>query len=136
LLDVTVPAPRQGGTSYAHDMARQLPYDAYHVYADDAFAASGTGPKQGGIVIELSYRLASQLYADFDAQPREGGSPLQVQFRDLSWTPGTASIAKWEWDFDGDNFVDSTLNRTLKKSRGLRAASSTPHRRREASTNR
>jgi PKD repeat protein len=97
LLDVTVPAPRQGGTSYAHDMVRQLPYDAYHVYADDAFAASGTGPKQGGIVIELSYRLASQLYADFDAQPREGGSPLQVQFRDLSWTPGTASIAKWEW---------------------------------------
>jgi PKD repeat protein len=44
------------------------------------------------------------LSADFTADPLSGDAPLSVRFSDAS----TGSVTSWEWDFDGDDIVDST----------------------------
>ncbi|MFC1930221.1 PKD domain-containing protein [Chloroflexota bacterium] len=43
--------------------------------------------------------------ADFSAMPAEGEVPLEVQFTDQS----LGEIDEWQWDFDNDGVVDSTL---------------------------
>ena len=43
--------------------------------------------------------------ADFIARPTEGEVPLEVQFTDQS----VGEIDEWQWDFDNDGVVDSTL---------------------------
>jgi len=43
------------------------------------------------------------LRADFEASPTYGQAPLTVNFTDRS----TGNPTSWEWDFDGDNVVDS-----------------------------
>jgi len=43
--------------------------------------------------------------AKFIATPANGHPPLDVQFTDKS----TGNISSWEWDFNGDGVVDSTL---------------------------
>ncbi len=45
-----------------------------------------------------------QMLAVFSAAPTEGTVPLSVSFEDYSQGSPTA----WEWDFDGDEIVDST----------------------------
>jgi hypothetical protein len=57
----------------------------------------------------ICYRPAPGLYAEFDAQPRSGASPMQVQFTDQSFTSSAKGVTEWAWDFDGDDIVDSTL---------------------------
>jgi len=44
--------------------------------------------------------------AAFETDVTMGYTPLTVHFTDLS-DPGSASIDTWEWDLDGDGFVDS-----------------------------
>jgi PKD repeat protein len=43
--------------------------------------------------------------ANFTAIPTAGRAPLDVQFNDKS----TGNISNWEWDFNGDDVVDSTV---------------------------
>lgn len=43
--------------------------------------------------------------AQFTATPTVGQAPLDVQFSDES----TGNISNWEWDFNGDGVVDSTV---------------------------
>lgn len=43
--------------------------------------------------------------ADFEASSVTGNAPIEVRFTDLS----TGEIDTWEWDFDNDGHVDSTL---------------------------
>ena len=43
--------------------------------------------------------------ARFAAKPTNGSAPMEVQFTDLS----QGDIDTWEWDFDNDGVVDSTL---------------------------
>jgi len=43
--------------------------------------------------------------ADFEASPTYGTAPLTVTFTDKS----TGTITQWEWDFDNDGNVDSTV---------------------------
>ena len=43
--------------------------------------------------------------AQFSATPTIGYAPIEVQFTDLS----TGNVSSWEWDFDTDGTVDSTL---------------------------
>jgi len=43
--------------------------------------------------------------AKFTATPTAGRAPLDVQFNDES----TGNISNWEWDFNGDDVVDSTV---------------------------
>ena len=50
---------------------------------------------------------APPLVADFEATPTSGTAPLDVNFTDLSTPVG--GIVSWEWDFDNDGTVDSTV---------------------------
>jgi PKD repeat protein len=110
LLDVTLPGPRNGGTSYSHDMLINSPNDCYRVYSySDASSPTGSGPYSAGLVIELQYNPANGIYADFKATPVEGTSPLQVQFTDTTFTSDPNGVTKWEWDFNNDQVVDSTV---------------------------
>jgi PKD repeat protein len=110
LLDVTLPGPRAGGTSYAHDMLINSPNDCYRMYSySDASSATGSGPYSAGLVIELQYNPANGIYADFKATPVEGKSPLQVQFTDTTFSSDPNGVTKWEWDFNNDQVVDSTV---------------------------
>ncbi|RKY16567.1 MAG: hypothetical protein DRP63_05170, partial [Planctomycetota bacterium] len=45
------------------------------------------------------------LKADFEANPTYGKAPLTVNLTDKS----TGRVTQWEWDFDGDGTVDSTV---------------------------
>jgi len=47
--------------------------------------------------------------ADFTAVPTEGEVPLEVQFTDQS----TGEIDEWQWDFNNDGLVDSSLQNPL-----------------------
>jgi len=52
-----------------------------------------------------SIEIIVGLYLDFDAQPRFGRAPLDVQFRNLS----SSFFTKWQWDF-GDQKSSIALN--------------------------
>ena len=45
------------------------------------------------------------LEANFSATPTEGEVPVEVQFTDQS----VGEIDQWQWDFDNDGVIDSTL---------------------------
>jgi PKD repeat protein len=47
--------------------------------------------------------------ASFTVSPTDGWAPLTVQFTDTSTSPDGDEIVSWEWDFDNDGTVDSTL---------------------------
>jgi PKD repeat protein len=74
--------------------------------ATTPFTSSPITPRvwNGSIV----YTPASGIYANFTATPVEGNSPLQVQFTDTSFTSDPNGVTKWEWDFNGDQIIDST----------------------------
>ncbi len=55
----------------------------------------------------LCYLQGTILYADFNALPKRGASPLSVAFADRSFTDDPRGIATWAWDFDGNGVVDS-----------------------------
>ena len=57
--------------------------------------------------VALNYAPAVDL-CDFSADVRTGASPLTVNFTDRSKV-STGIVAGWEWDFNGDSVVDSTL---------------------------
>jgi PKD repeat protein len=74
--------------------------------ASTPFTSSPITPRvwNGSIV----YTPAAGIYANFTATPVEGKSPLQVQFTDTTFTDDPAGVAKYEWDFNNDQIVDST----------------------------
>jgi hypothetical protein len=57
----------------------------------------------------IVYTPAAGIYANFTATPVEGKSPLQVQFTDTTFTNDPNGVSKWEWDFNNDQIVDSTV---------------------------
>jgi PKD repeat protein len=68
----------------------------------DALNPSYAG-KLGSGRINANTSLQSLASVDFDATPRMGNAPLDVQFTDVSPTPATA----WDWDF-GDGGLGYT----------------------------
>jgi len=54
---------------------------------------------------EIKWWENSYYCCDFDAEPKSGQIPLNVQFTDLSNLYQTANY--WEWDFDNDGSIDS-----------------------------
>jgi len=60
-------------------------------------------------VCEFTYAPATGLWPNFDATPPTGPTPLVVQFNDRSVTDDPAGISAWQWDLNGDNVIDSTL---------------------------
>ncbi|MCA8963737.1 MAG: PKD domain-containing protein [Planctomycetes bacterium] len=61
-------------------------------------------------VFELVYEPATGLWPNFVATTSTtGATPLAVQFADRSVTDDPNGIVLYQWDFDGDSVVDSTL---------------------------
>lgn len=60
-------------------------------------------------VCEFVYAPAVGLWPNFEATPNGAASPALVQFSDRSVTDDPAGIVSWQWDFNGDTVVDSTL---------------------------
>jgi PKD repeat protein len=58
-------------------------------------------------VVRIHYTPAAGLYANFNATPTSGASPLNVQFTDATFTSDPGGVTSWAWDLDGDNLVDS-----------------------------
>jgi len=62
----------------------------------------------GGMVVPQQVNIT----ANFTATPLSGTAPLQVQFTDLSTVENT-TINSWQWDFDNDGAIDSTIQNPL-----------------------
>lgn len=69
---------------------------------DDAGNVYIANPYYNSIV---KFAPEASLTTDFTATPTFGTAPLTVQFTDTS----TGSITAWQWDFNNDGIVDSTL---------------------------
>lgn len=83
---------------------------ATRVYNSTAYpSTTGTIGQNHGAVMEVSYAPATGLTAGFMSQTTAGGSPLQVQFTDLSHSSAAGGISNWLWDLDGDGIIDSTV---------------------------
>jgi PKD repeat protein len=72
-------------------------------------AAQGTITLNHGTVVEIEYTPAAGLYPAFQANVTTGNSPLSVNFTDQTYSSAPGGVLAWQWDFDGDNVVDSTL---------------------------
>lgn len=72
-------------------------------------AVTGTTTFGYSPVCEFTYAPTVGLWPNFTATPTTGVSPLSVQFTDRSITDTPGGIVLWQWDFDGDSIVDSTL---------------------------
>ena len=70
-----------------------------------AFVSTPNNPRIASVA--LNYAPAVDL-VDFTADIRSGASPLTVNFTDRSKIT-TGIVAGYEWDFDGDNVIDSTV---------------------------
>ncbi len=73
-----------------------------------ATAATGAIGTNLIAVCEFGYVPANGLLAAFSATPTTGGSPLLVQFTDLSYSSSATGVLSWLWDFNNDGVIDST----------------------------
>jgi PKD repeat protein len=111
LIDITLPGGWTNGTT---STSLDCEYNTTSPNASRMYslsdANSPTGSFQAGVapVIEMTYNPATGIYANFDATPVEGKSPLQVQFTDKTFTSDPNGVTKWEWDFNNDQVIDST----------------------------
>ncbi len=71
--------------------------------------ATGTVGMHYAAVCEFTYAPTSGLWPAFTATPPGGPAPLTVQFTDQSLSSDPAGVIAWQWDLDGDNAIDSTL---------------------------
>lgn len=60
-------------------------------------------------------RYASVTAADFSAAPDSGLGPLSVNFTDNSRAGEGRSIVSWEWEFNNDGIVDTTVQNPVFK---------------------
>jgi len=98
------------GTTFRSDACSGSAYKCSRVYnTGSATATTGTFGNNYGIVCAIDYIPAQGLYTNFDATPRQGKSPLKVQFTDKTFTSDKGGVTSWAWDFDGDNKIDSTV---------------------------
>jgi parallel beta-helix repeat protein len=66
-------------------------------------------PRPQGATVDIgAYEYAAPPEAAFTVTPSTGPRPLAVQFNDTS-SPGSSPIIAWQWDFDDDGIIDSTV---------------------------
>jgi PKD repeat protein len=110
LIDVTLPGAWTGGTnSYTMDSVSTGSMVSRVYSLSDATSPTGSVQSNVGPVIELTAAPATGIYSSFTATPITGQSPLQVQFTDTTYSSDPGGVTRWEWDFNGDSIVDSTL---------------------------
>ena len=78
----------------------------YHICEDENgnFLIAGQKDDEGNGNYDAWLILISGVTADFEANPKTGISPQNVDFQDNS----TGLIDGWNWDFNGDGIFDST----------------------------
>lgn len=57
----------------------------------------------------IYYVPASGLFPAFTGTPLSGPLNTMVQFTDQTYSSDPSGVLSWQWDFDGDSIVDSTL---------------------------
>jgi PKD repeat protein len=72
-------------------------------------AATGTVGLNYGAVTEFTYLPAAGLYPNFTATPVSGPVNTNVAFTNTTYTSDPGGVLAWQWDFENDNVVDSTL---------------------------
>lgn len=78
----------------------------------DPLYTSGSylAPTSGSLGRVLMYTSPpSGLFPNFTATPTSGASPLSVQFTDATFSSDPGGVVGWQWDFDGDSIIDSTV---------------------------
>jgi len=94
------------------DLIEDSPFSSnpFHTYTDPGtytVKLKVEGPEGENTMQEADYVVVSTpafVTAAFTANPPFGIAPLTVQFTDLS----TGIIDTWQWDFDGNDVIDST----------------------------
>ena len=66
-----------------------------------------TGLKSDQFVVIMENIPLNFLKANFGVNLTKGGSPLKIQFSDLSTSNPDQPITSWAWDFDDDGEIDS-----------------------------
>jgi PKD repeat protein len=108
LTEVTFPANSwTGGGTTACDVFTTGSNCSRVFNSTNPAATTGTVGLNHALVVEIVYRPAAGLYANFTASPASGASPLNVQFTDATFTSDPGGVTSWAWDLDGDNLVDS-----------------------------
>jgi PKD repeat protein len=104
-----------GGHRYTNGNGTNQSYGDSFLTLKLGASASATTPFSGSPITprvwngSIVYTPAAGIYANFTATPVEGNSPLQVQFTDTTFTDDPAGVSKWEWDFNNDQIIDSTV---------------------------
>jgi PKD repeat protein len=87
------------------------PAFTYHTPGDYTASLVVSGPDGqtdlASVTIGVYPYIPPAPVSDFLAQPTSGPAPLTVTFTDRS--TGEAEIVQWEWDFNGDGTIDSTV---------------------------
>ena len=60
-------------------------------------------------IVKIDYVPATGLFPNFSADVQAGPAPLTVNFTDLSYSSAPGGIVAWQWDFDNDGTIDSTV---------------------------
>ncbi|GAG42789.1 unnamed protein product, partial [marine sediment metagenome] len=89
------------------DSTFQSPQHTYSEPGTYTISLTVSGPGGNDSEIKIAYLeiAPASCEADFVADPTTGYVPVVVQFTDLS----EGEVNTWEWDFDNDGLVDSTL---------------------------
>ncbi len=89
------------------DSTLQSPANTYNNPGVYTVSLTITGPEGSDTETKIDYITVVNTppVADFTALPLNGDAPLNVQFTDTS----SGVITSWEWDFDDNSIVDSTL---------------------------
>lgn len=100
-----------GGTSFSsdHDFVAATVQGSRLLSNVSTTNATGTVAQGHAPVVEFTYAAVSGLFPSFTATPIRGASPLLVQFTDRTVTSSPSGVLAWQWDFDNDGNVDSTL---------------------------
>ncbi len=86
------------------DSTLQNPAYTYNINGIHTVSLTVTGPGGSDTQTKVDYVTITPK-ADFTAAPTSGNMPLNVQFTDTS----SSIITSWEWDFDNDSIIDSTI---------------------------
>jgi hypothetical protein len=83
-------------------------------FQNGSVVAVVTDDIDGGIRIVPPTRGADEpvptgIFPNFTGAPLFGPAPLTVNFTDTTYTSDPGGVITWNWDFNSDNVVDSTL---------------------------
>lgn len=102
-----------GGTAYFPAVDRYGQANAARVWhTGNTTQTTGIYENYSGLVMDFDFTFTG-TFADFYADELGAAVGTAMQFTDRSITSAAGGITSWQWDFDGDNVVDSTQQSPL-----------------------